>query len=158
MNTTPAAPNDSFFFWISLEDRLDEAFYATSYELSLLGIKLLPVKIDQVSKLTALTTDGHVNVICSTRQGKQFLAFQKHVLPILGLLLRQERLSFFHFSSFRKLEVVSRGRAPKNYFFLTYPLNLTTLCAKLKRFHELRLNRAKVWPGGRRAKVPGLAA
>lgn len=158
METTPTVTDDSFFFWISLEERLDEAFYATSHELSLLGIKLLPVRIDQVSRLTALTTHGHVNVICSTRHGKQFVAFQKHVAPILGLLLRQDRLSFFHFSSFQKLDLAGKAPGQKNYFFLRYPLNLATLCAKLKRFHELRLNRAKAWPGGRRAKVPGLAA
>ncbi len=150
--------NEIFFFWVLLEERLDEMFYATSAELAKHGIKLLPVKIDQVSRLAALTATGHVTVICSSRHALQFNAFKKSIAPILGMLLRQERLSFFHFSSFKKLDLGSKIYRQKNYFFLNYPLNLETLCVKLKRFHELRLNRARVWPGGRRAKVPGLAS
>lgn len=149
--------NEIFFFWVLIEEHLDEMFYATSVELAKHGIKLLPVKIDQVSRLAALTATG-VTVICSTRHALQFNAFKKSIAPILGMLLRQERLSFFHFSSFKNLDLGSKIYRQKNYFFLSYPLNLETLCVKLKRFHELRLNRARVWPGGRRAKVPGLAS
>jgi hypothetical protein len=145
-----------FFFWIILEDKLDEMFYATSAILAEQGIKLLPIKIDQVSRLSALTNSSHVTVICSTRHAVQYNNFKKHVVPVLPMLLRQEKLTFFHFSSFNKLDVVSRFKR-SNYYFLKYPLNLESICVKLKRFHELRLNRSQAWPGGRRAKVPGLA-
>jgi len=150
-------PNELFFFWILLDDRLDEVYYNTASMFAARGVKLLPIKMDQVSRLAALSEVGHVTVLCSTRSGQQYAVFNKRVAPLLSMLLRQERLSLFHFSSFQKLDLGSKTYRQKNYFFLKYPLNLETLCDKLKRFHELRLNRARVWPGGRRAKVPGLA-
>jgi hypothetical protein len=154
----PGEDNELFFFWILLDERLDESYYHTAAKFAERGIKLLPIKIDQVSRLAALSETGHVTVLCSTRSGSQYAVFNKRVAPLLSMLLRQERLSLFHFSSFQKLDYGAKTFRQRNYFFLKYPLNLETLCDKLKRFHELRLNRARVWPGGRRAKVPGLAA
>ncbi len=153
----PGENNELFFFWILLDERLDEVYYNTAAMFASRGVKLLPIKIDQVSRLAALSEVGHVTVLCSTRTSAQYGVFNKRVAPLLSMLLRQERLSLFHFSSFQKLDLGSKSYRQKNYFFLKYPLNLETLCDKLKRFHELRLNRARVWPGGRRAKVPGLA-
>jgi hypothetical protein len=149
---------ETFFFWIDLEGKLDELYYSTAKQFADRDIKLLPIGIDQVSRLTALSELGHVTVLCSTRNAAQFTIFNKRVAPVLGMLLRQDRLSFFHFSSFQKLDLGQKNWRQKNYFFLKYPLNLESLCDKLKRFHELREDRAKAWPGGRRAKVPGLAA
>ena len=155
---SPATSPESFFFWLTIDEKLDELYFATAGELAKSNITLLPVKLDQVSRLAALTEDGHVMVLCSTRHAKQYTTFTKTVAPVLQMLLRQERLTFFHFSSFQKLDLGAKVYRQKNYFFLKYPLNLETLCVKMKRFHELRLNRARVWPGGRRAKVPGLSA
>ncbi len=150
--------DDLFFFWILLDEQLDEAYYTTARAMALRGVKLLPIRLNQVSRLAALTSAGHVTVLCSTRHAGQFANFNKSVAPLLTLLLRQERLSLFHLSSFQKLDLGHQSYRNKNYFFLKYPLSLESLCDKLKRFHELRLNRARVWPGGRRAKVPGLAS
>lgn len=147
-----------FFFWILLDERLDETFFSASVYLAERGVKLMPIHVQQVSRLAALSESGHVVVMCSTRNAGQYATFSKSVAPILGLLLRQERLSFFHLSSYQKLDLGAPAYRNKNYFFLKYPLSLESLCDKLKRFHELRLNRARVWPGGRRAKVPGLAS
>lgn len=145
------------FFWINLEERLDPLFYSTSELLSKEGIQLLPVQPEQISRLAALTETSHIILLCSTRRQAEYAAFTKRVVPTLGLLLKQERLSLFHFSSFHNLNV---GRAmPKyqNYFFFKYPLNLASVCAKLKKFHQLKVTQAQKWPGGRRAKVSGLA-
>ena len=147
-----------FFFWILLDERLDELYYTTAAAMAARGVKLLPIKLGQVSRLAALSEAGHVTVLCSTRHARQYEVFNQSVAPLLHLLLRQERLSLFHLSSFQKLDLGAKGYRNKNYFFLKYPLSLEPLCDKLKRFHELRLNRARVWPGGRRAKVPGLAS
>ncbi|MBY0516765.1 MAG: hypothetical protein K2P81_07650 [Bacteriovoracaceae bacterium] len=154
MNTTN---QEQFFFWLLIDNKLDEVFYSASSEFARLGIKLIPVKIDQVTRLAALTNMGHITVLCSTRHSLQYSLFTKHIAPVLSMLLRQDRLTLFHFSSFQKLDLGAKGLKQKNYFFLKYPLNLESLCAKLKKFHELRLDRTKAWPGGRRAKVPGLA-
>jgi len=150
--------SDTFFFWITLEAKLDETYYATAAQLNQHGIKLLPIRIDQLAKLSALTNSGHVVVLCSTRHALQFDRFVKEVAPHLARILRQDRLSFFHLSSYKKLDLGAKLYRFRNYFFLTYPLGLDRLCAKLKRYHELRASRAKAWPGGRRARVPGLVS
>ncbi len=154
----PKLSSETFFFWLTFEDKIDEQFVFMATELAKIGVTLLPAKIDQISRLASLSDLGHVTVICSTRQANHFAQFEKTVGKVLPLLLRQQRLTFFHLSSYKKLDLSNKLHRQKNYFFLKYPLNLENLCGKLKRFHELRLNRAKVWPGGRRAKVPGLAA
>ncbi len=154
----PKLSSETFFFWLTFEDKIDEQFVFMATELAKIGVTLLPAKIDQISRLASLSDLGHVTVICSTRQANHFAQFEKSVAKLLPLLLRQQRLTFFHLSSYKKLDLSSKFHRQKNYFFLKYPLKLENLCGKRKRFHELRLNRAKVWPGGRRAKVPGLAA
>lgn len=146
------------FFWINLEDRLDPLFYTTSELLSKEGIQLLPVRPDQVSRLASLTENGHIVVICSTRRQAEYSAFAKTVIPTLGLLLKQEKLSLFHFSSFHKLNVGPTLPRHRNYFFFKYPLNLGSVCAKLKKFHQLKVSQAQKWPGGKRTKGSGLAA
>ena len=145
---------DNFFFWLKLEDKLDEMYLQVSQELSRKGIQLIPVTVDQISKLAALTNLSHLTVICSTRHSKQFMTFRKSVHPILKYLLRQEKLTFFNLSSFSKLEIPQKTTR-QNYFFLKYPLNLNSICDKLIKFHEIRLENSQTWPGGKRAKVPG---
>jgi len=148
---------DNFFFWLKLEDKLDEMYLMTSQELSQRGIQLIPVSIDQISKLAALTNLSHLTLICSTRHAKQFISFKKQVHPILKYLLRQERLTFFNLSSFSKLEVQQKT-SRQNYFFLKYPLNLSSICDKLIKFHDIRLTNSQTWPGGKRSKVPNAGA
>lgn len=154
----PLSLGDTFFFWILLEDKLDETYYAAAERLNLGGIKLLPIRIDQLARLAALTNSGHVVVLCSIRHARQFEAFRRAVAPHLPRMLRQERLSFFHLSSFRRLDLGGQLASLRNYFFLTYPIDLDQLCGKLKRYYELKVSRAKSWPGGKRARVPGLAS
>lgn len=146
------------FFWLNLEDKLDPLFYSASKHLSYLGIQLLPVRPDQISRLAALTEASHLILICSTRRQGEQVAFLRKVLPFLNLLLKQERLSLFHLSSFHKPETGPRISRHENYFFFKYPLNLESVCAKLKKFHGLKVSQAQKWPGGKRSKVPGLAA
>jgi hypothetical protein len=147
----------TIFFWIVLDQRLDELYYEASEMFKRLGVELLPVRPDQISRLLALTESAHVVVICSTRRQAEFAPFLRHVAPHLPVLLRQERLSFFHLSSYDRLQIGARQRL-KHYFFFKYPLKLAPLCAKLVKFHQLRANETQKWPGGRRAKVPGLAS
>lgn len=146
---------NNFFFWLKLEDKLDEMYLLVSQELSSRGIQLLPVTIDQISKLAALTPLSHITVLCSTRHSKQYMYFKKAVYPMLKYLLRQEKLTFFNLSSFSRVDVQQRV-ARQNYFFLKYPLNLNSICDKLIKFHEIRLAKSQTWPGGKKAKVPGL--
>lgn len=145
------------FFWLNLEDRLDPLFYSTSELLGKEGIQLLPVRADQVSRLAALTEAAHIIVLCSTRRQAEYSAFARSIVPTLGMLLQQERLSLFHFSSFHKLNVGPTLPRHQNYFFFKYPLNLASVCVKLKKFHQLKVTQAQKWPGGKRAKVSGLA-
>lgn len=145
------------FFWIMLEERLDPLFYEIGAQLKEHGVELLPVKADQVSRLIALTETSHVVLLCSTRRVSDFAPFLRHVAPRLPLLLRQDRLSFFHLSSFSKLQVASKRPWKQSYFFFKYPLNLVSLCAKLRKYQQLKTTQTQKWPGGRRAKVPGLA-
>ena len=81
--------DNNFFFWLKLEDKLDEMYLIVSQELSSRGIQLLPVTIDQISKLSALTPLAHITVLCSTRHSKQYVYFKKSVYPMLKYLLRQ---------------------------------------------------------------------
>lgn len=149
--------DSAIFFWLNLEDKLDPLFYSTSELLAKENIQLLPVRPDQVSRLASLTEAPHVVVICSTRRQAEYASFARLVVPTLGLLLKQEKLSLFHFSSFHKLNVGPSLPRHQNYFFFKYPLNLASVCVRLKKFHQLKVSQAQKWPGGKTAKVPGLA-
>lgn len=157
MSTEVNSLETTVFFWINLEERLDPLFYSTSELLSKEGIQLLPVHPSQISRLAALTESAHIILLCSTRRQAEYSAFARMVVPTLGLLLQQEKLSLFHFSSFHKLNVGPTLPKYENYFFFKYPLNLASVCAKLKKFHQLKVTQAQKWPGGKRAKVSGLA-
>ncbi len=154
----PANTTATLFFWVNLEEKLGPLYYRAARALKQQGVTLLPVRMDQVARLASLTDSPHLVVLCSTRRQAEYLAFAKHVVPVLGLLLRQERLSFFHLSSFHKLDMGARLKQRRNYYFFKYPLNVLSLCGKLKKFHQLKSTQAQKWPGGRRAKVPGLSA
>ncbi len=149
--------DNPIFFWITLDGRLDDLFREVAETLKQEGVDLLPVRPDQVSRLLSLTEAAHVVVLCSTRRQSEYGPFLRHVAPFLPMLLRQERLSFFHLSSYDRLQLGARQRL-RHYFFFKYPLKLAPLCAKLVKFHQLRASEAQKWPGGRRAKVPGLAS
>jgi len=144
-------PELTIFLWLNLEEKLDPLFYSASEILNGHGIQLLPVKMDQISRLAALTETSHILLICSTRRQAEYASFARSVVPTLGLLLKQEKLSLFHFSSFHKLDVAPTMNRHQNYFFFKYPLNLVEVCAKLKKFHQLKVSQAKKWPGGKRA-------
>ena len=153
MNKTQNS-NQSFFFYLTLSDELDEVFYLLTEALKKYDVLLLPIRVDQLSGMTEFAQSGPLIIISSIRNKRDYISFQKLIRPSLILLLRQTRFSYFQLSSFNKTRFSHSLNQKRNSFFFKYPIQLEKLSEMMVKYYMIKASRIEKWPGGVRSKLP----
>lgn len=139
-------------FYISLTDVLPPSYFSFSVRMKKEGITVVPVKFDQLQKVVAVSEQGEVVVVASVRTIQEALSYHRNVRKHLKYLLKSERLTLILLSSFSKLNDQKNHLVKRNYFFLKYPMDLGHVCQLLARLIELKKEKTRRWPGGKRSQ------
>lgn len=150
MNNYDNAP---FIFYLILEETLPKNFYIFHKLFSEIDFVLVPVRIDQLQKLISCTDQSQIILISSVSDSKEYKSYNEKIRGLLKFLLKSKRLSFFHLSSFSKLNDSKVHSLHKNYFFMKFPFDARDLSRKIARFYEVKSEKTLSWPGGKRAGV-----
>lgn len=150
MNNYDNAP---FIFYLILEETLPKNFYIFHKLFSEIDFVLVPVRIDQLQKLISCTDQSQIILISSVSDSKEYKSYNEKIRGLLKFLLKSKRLSFFHLSSFSKLNDSKVHSLHKNYFFMKFPFDARDLSRKIARYYEVKSEKTLSWPGGKRAGV-----
>lgn len=142
---------NTFIFYLTLEERLPRTYYVFDQILKDLGHVLVPVCIDQLQTLAASTEQTHLVVLTSVTDSREYKLYNEKVRGLLKYVLKSKRLTFMQLSSYSKLNDAKSYALYKNYYFFKYPLDARVLFSKIARYHELKTEKSVRWPGGRRA-------
>jgi hypothetical protein len=150
MNKNENAP---FIFYLTLEETLPKNFYIFHKLFSEIDFVLVPVRIDQLQKLISCTDQSQIILISSVSDSKEYKSYNEKIRGLLKFFLKSKRLSFFHLSSFSKLNDSKVHSLHKNYFFMKFPFDARDLSRKIARYYEVKSEKTLSWPGGKRAGV-----
>jgi hypothetical protein len=142
--------NSKFVFYILLDNKIPESFYQFDLAFKKLGWTLIPIAVDQIQLISNISDQVALPVLCSTKDFNEFKSFNKSVRDILKFLLRSERVVFFKISSFDKLNDEKKFYRLKNYFFINYPQSVHSVTSWIIYLFEVKSNKSKLWPGGKR--------
>lgn len=148
--------NAPFIFYLILEENLPKNFFIFNNLFNEIGFVLVPVRIDQLQKLMSCSDQSQMILLCSISDSKEYKIYNEKIRGLLKFFLKSKRLSFFHLSSFSKLNDSKVFSHQKNYFFMKYPFDARDLSKKIARYYELKSERTLSWPGGKRAGVGAL--
>ncbi len=146
-----ARTSTPFIFFLCLEDALPKAYYAFDKHLKDLGFMLVPVKMDQIQSLVALSEQEQVIILCSVTDTREFKIYNEKIRGFLKFILKSKRLTFMHMSGFGKLNDQRLYLLLKNYYFLRYPLDAKSMSLKISKYHQLKTDERTVWPGGKKS-------
>jgi hypothetical protein len=144
--------NSLFIFYLTLNENLPSHFYHLDIMFKEQGFFLIPVTVDQLQKLASLTEQSHLFVISSVSDTTEFKLYNDKVRELLKYILKSNRITFIHLSSFSKLNDSKVYSTLNNYFFLKYPLDARTFSAKVVKYYGLKSELSKRWPGGHRER------
>lgn len=144
-------PNSPFFFFIKTGSQLPDSFFIISENLKRYQILLIPISIEEFFKIKSNSTKfGLVlnNTIETRTIMDKFRAKYFKFLFIFGGS-RLVEVSSFESPDFGKLSKVK-----EQYFYLSLPEKIDTLCRKLATIYYKNILNNNLWPGGTRAKLP----
>ena len=151
------ATSTTFFFFLTLSEKLPTSFYVLDSYLKEIGFMLVPIKIDQLQSFVAASDQEQITIITSTMDTNEYKLYNEKVRNILKFILKSPRLTYIHLSSFSKLNDSKQFFSLKNYIFLKYPIDPSRFVQRLARHHITQMSIDKRWPGGKRAGVKGIS-
>lgn len=139
----------SWIYFLSIEEELPPNYYKLSKDFLKLGYSLIPIKLDQLSYF--YDDNETINVVCDVSNFSAQVKFKKNILPRLHYYIMNKKINLFHLSSFQQERFVKKQ---EGYFYFALPTPTSVLVYNIKDLCETLKKDAKVWPGGRRAKIP----
>lgn len=139
----------SWIYFLSIDEELPQNYYKLSKEFLKNGYSLIPIKLDQL----AFFYDELevINLVCCVSNFSSQKKFKKYVLPRLHYYIMNKKINLFHVSSFQAEKFSKKQPC---YFYFSIPTPTSLLVYNIRDLCETLRKEAKVWPGGRRAKIP----
>lgn len=142
---------DEWIFFLKMGPKLPDFFFNMDQEFKAYGYNLIPVNLTDFLELTK--RDSEVNVICVVRSYQEFSYYTRNVSKIINMLLRMNKINFFHASSFGALNESAKLRVRNRYDFYSLPVKRTYLCDKILEKIIDKSVETKSWPGGNRPRM-----
>lgn len=139
----------SWIYFLSIEEELPPSYYKLAKEFLKNGYSLVPIKLDQISHF--YDDEEFLNLVCSVESFSAQMKFKKSIFARLNYYIVNKKINLFHISSF---QVEKFSKKQPCYFYFQLPCPTSVLVYKIKDLCETLRKDAKVWPGGRRAKIP----
>ena len=144
--------NSKIIFFLNLSNKLPPFYIQLSQELNYRAINLVPIKVEQIPIF--LKQNKNIKIICSVTNFTELEAFKGVTTGIIPSLVRQGRITFFHFSSFDLPLSVSTGVHREKYIFIKLPERFSEICNLIEGSFYNEEQPEERWPGGIKASLP----
>ena len=142
---------DEWIFFLKMGPKLPDFFFDMDQEFKAYGYNLIPVTLGDFLEVTK--RDSEVNVVCVVRSYNEFSYYHRRVSKVINMLLRMNKINFFHASSFSALNESAKLRVRNRYDFYSLPIKRSLLCDKiLEKIIDKSVD-TKTWPGGKTPRM-----
>lgn len=142
---------DEWIFFLKMGPKLPDFFFDMDQEFKQYGYNLIPVNLSDFLELTK--KDNEVNVICVVRSYNELSYYIRKVSKLINMLLRMNKIQFFHASSFGAINESAKLRVRNRYDFYSLPIKKTYLCDKILEKVIDKSVETKSWPGGKSPRM-----
>ena len=138
-------------YFLSLEDHLPKWYPIMLGYFKQLGVALILTNLEEIKQLSQYSKI-HVIMSESTLTSKEKI--NRHMKEYLEFALQNNLLHVHHVSSFviQRKFIELRNRRP--YYFYKMPFSIAPFCWNLLEEFLEDSREKRVWPGGRKAKLP----
>ncbi|MFZ8934209.1 MAG: hypothetical protein ACO20H_06725 [Bacteriovoracaceae bacterium] len=134
---------EKVIIFLQLSDRVTEDYIRLSVTLLNSGIKLVPMKFDDIMALPKYKRLVIVALINDFNSFDQFKKLQKRYFEF-AVLNKKARL--IHLSSFSPIKYLLKEIKAKNYLFLKLPIDFDILGKEITKFYETKAKEISFWP------------
>ena len=142
---------EKHIFFLKYSKDLPMEFFYLSNELSAYGVKLIPIKAQELSILMDNSKIFVINLDNTLATHAQSLRYRKQFLEYAVL---NRRVVLFDISSFGKFSCSYRAESNKNYFHFPLPDTIDEISKNVAVAYFKDSQQSRLWPGGKRAKLP----
>lgn len=138
-----------FVFYLQLNTILPTFFFKMSELLSSRGIKLIPIRFDD---LMAISKGNRAPLLTINKSLKTNKVLERYKRRYLDLSIINNKFIHFDVSSFRASESLNKSKWMDRYIHIKLPQDVEDLCLGILKVIKLENKKNHVWPGGNRGK------
>jgi len=146
--------HEHFIYFIRVTPTIPEFFYDISFYLSHRNLSFIPIMPNQIPKLSdnfdrfAIIVSRDINTYQSYKQ-----IWQRY----LKTYVLNKKIKLVHLSSFDVTDDLLSVKRKGTYIYYPLPLKIKHTCWEIAKMAKSEYeNASRVWPGGRRAKLPSI--
>lgn len=140
-----------YIFYLQLKPLLPAFFFKISEEFSKYGVKLIPIRFDD---LMAISKESRVPLVTVNPSLKTNQVLGRYRRRYLDLSIINNKYIHFDVSSFRPAESLHKNKWVDRYIHLKLPQDIEELSRGIMKVINLEKRRKQVWPGGSNGKPP----
>ena len=145
---------EKYILYLQLSKKLDPGFIRLAAEFKQYGVHLIPV---QLGELDHFLSRSKVPVIALTNTMRTWSTFLKVRRTGLEFYLKAGKIKLFHLHSFKEI-IEYRALKQKGYYqLIPLPIKFEKAVFTVLADYEQGAGKDNSWPGGRRAKLPGMS-
>ncbi|MBT3983687.1 MAG: hypothetical protein HOE90_20190 [Bacteriovoracaceae bacterium] len=153
---TPKIEGERVVFFFVLSEKVSPLYLKVAAAFREKGINLVPVNYDQIIQFSQYFPKVKVVILEALLDDHYGLGSINQRLILQ--LLKTNKLSLFHLSSFRKLSEIDSTLTRRNYHFYKLPLSYDKICCDILNMFEAESKRKNKWPGGNSSALPKVTA
>jgi hypothetical protein len=138
----------NWVYFLKFNDDLPEYYFTLAQTFTAVGLKLLPVSLADITKFADGSSKMHI--LCLTKNSNDYQNFIKSLKPQLLHMIRSNLVTFYHLSSYNKLNLGHNSTKLTNYHFTILPVNMQLLASAVLTYMQRESENANRWPGGKR--------
>lgn len=144
---------ERYIFFLRLTSELPMEFFQFSDYFSAYGVKLIPIRPQELSHMMSTQNVFVVALNNSLKTNQLFQIYRKNFLDYAVLAKRAE---LYDVSSFSRLssELLLRAHRNQNYVHIPLPDTMDEIANKILVDFMKKKTNVQKWPGGTRAKLP----
>ena len=137
--------------YLQLSEKIDKDFISIASHFKSEEVTLVPVK---PMELDYFLTDKISTVILLTKTVDQLQTFYRFKKRWIDFYLNSKRMKLIHLNSFSEVKDYLSLKTKGYYINLNLPLLLKEIKEKVMLYSLDETEIERLWPGGRRAKLP----
>ena len=138
---------DRCIFLTMPHQRIPHWYPQFAHSLKQKDIQLIPIVPSQLKEVFQSFSKAHIMVMETDFTQRRWL--RKRFFRVLYQLVKNNKATLYHLSSFDSLDFSGKYIFEKKYFFEKVPQDFESLTENINKFFSHQENTQEKWPGGR---------
>ncbi len=150
-----AETDEKYILYIQWGSSLDDQFIYLAAHFKSYNITLVPVK---PKEMDFFLSRSKVPVIMVTRTIGQYQTFLSLKKRCFDFYLKAGKINLIHLNSFKEIQDYAVFKPKKSYEVMPLPMKASEIVERILAEYGILEEKGKLWPGGRRARLPQLGS